>query len=220
MPVRWPLAARLPPPDAVPPRGLASFRLALPAPFAPRAWDVDRALDACRVWDACRACEPVVARDTLWPAAGALPAPAPLVPGTAPKSAIMPGICTMPCVPGLPARPAVPTILVVPSLAAAPWPAPCQAAWLLTDAIAVPGTAAAPGPAWTWARIPAVSASAEPPAWEPSDGPLPEVTALSSWPLLTKPVTPCAASEPVNVCALTDRFGAESPPIVRSARAE
>src|SRR5579862_8209040 len=42
----------------------------------------------------------------------------------------------------------------------------------------------------------------------------------SSCPLLTKPVTPCSPSGPSYWCALTDRFGSESPPIVSSTPPE
>jgi hypothetical protein len=74
----------------------------------------------------------------------------------------------------------------------------------------MPGTFACPCSACPWA------ASVAPPraadwlcAW-------PEVwlTALSRTPLFTNPVTPCAASGLSYWCALTDRFGIESPPMV------
>ena len=147
------------------------------------------------------------------------------------KSAIAPGTATMLCVPRLPAWPAVPTILVVPFLTVAPWPwavprpPPFPAVPPVTDVSVVPGTAAPPVPTDPWPRNPAVAASAAPPALpaaavSPASEPPCWLTALSNWPLLTKPFTPCAASEPVNVCALTERFGAESPPIVRRAPGE
>ena len=179
-----------------------------------------RACDACRAWDACRACD--ACGGPRRAQAGRRGAPrrrAAAPPGTVPKSAIMPGICTMPCVPRLPARPAVPTILVVPSLAVG------ALARSLPSRLAVDRCQR--GPRHGRTTRPGLDLGQDPgrlarrPS-RPRRGTVgcdrfPRLTALSSWPLLTKPVTPCAASEPVNVCALTDRFGAESPPIVRSA---
>jgi hypothetical protein len=100
-----------------------------------------------------------------------------------------------------------------------PRPPPFPAVASAIDVSVVPGTAAPPAPACPWPRNPAVSTCADPPA--AAAAPVAELpswlAALGRWPLLTKPFTPCAASEPVNVCALTERFGAESPPIVRRA---
>ena len=115
------------------------------------------------------------------------------------------------------------------------------ASWLVLDvsvAVPVPGTAAWPAfavpvPRWLCRWIPAVTAGPvvpspvvpSPVALAPIASPavaLPAVTALSeaglvtlsNSPLLTKPVTPWAPSGPAKVCALTERLGLESPPIV------
>jgi hypothetical protein len=42
------------------------------------------------------------------------------------------------------------------------------------------------------------------------------VVAAGRWPLSTKPCTPSALSEPEYSCALTEKLGSESPPIVDS----
>ena len=137
---------------------------------------------------------------------------------------------TMLAVPTGPAPPAVPAILAVPFFPVALRP------WVLAVSVAVrvPGIAAPPAlavtaPAWPCPRIPAVSACAAAPASAAAPAcaeapacavapaawpPLAALTALSNSPLLTNPVTPWAPSEPVKVCALTERLGIESPPTV------
>src|SRR6266700_3610508 len=185
------------------PSGAAACRPGIAA--VPPRWPLPArdAAPARRVLPRCPSLDFACAAPLPAPAAPML-AVAPLPVATA-ASAIMPGTATMACVPTLPARPAVPAILAVPFPAARP----ALAVRLLLDvsaAVPVPGTAAPP--AFADAEPPA---SAEPPAGLP---PAAWLTALSSSPLLTKPVTPWPASGPVNVCALTERFGLESPPIV------
>ena len=149
-------------------------------------------------------------------------------------------MATTPCIPAPPVPPAVPTILAAPFLAAVlrprAGPVPVAvprpavrvglASWLVLDvsvAVPVPGTAAWPAfavpvPRWPCCWIPAVAAAvvALPPMAPSPVAALSEagLVALSNSPLLTKPVTPWAPSGPVMVCALTERLGLESPPIV------
>src|SRR6185437_5552871 len=84
-----------------------------------------------------------------------------------------------------------------------------------------PGTAAGSwAAAWACAPpappepLPAAGACT-PPAPLPAAGACAPLLAAGA-PLLTNPITPWAGSGPLNSCALTEKFGSESPPMVSS----
>jgi hypothetical protein len=107
---------------------------------------------------------------------------------------------------------------VVPIPGTAAWPALAVTAAGWPCPFAVPLAAVLPFAVLPFAVLPfaVLPFAVLPFAVPPGAG----LVAPSNSPLLTKPATPWAPSGPVNVCALTERLGLESPPIVLSAPPE